>query len=146
MCRSPYAEFIMKRLISESPALKDKVIEVRSSAVFNKSSSIHPRTLKCLVEEGFDREEAEKFKPTFKRGSEKLFAEADVIIGMSEMHRIMTPKKYRSKFITLSEAAIGYYVKIPDPFVFKSDEKYNETLAVIKEYLKLFAGKLEQET
>ena len=42
VCRSPYAEFVFRRLVAQSPVLSAAGIEVSSSAVFNKSGSIFP--------------------------------------------------------------------------------------------------------
>lgn len=145
ICRSPYAEFMLKRMIEQNPVLKDKGISVCSSAVFNQSKVIHPKAVKCLLAEGFDEETVKAHQPTFKRSADKRFAEADVIIGMSKGHGLLTPKKYRSKFTTLSEAAIGYYVPVPDPFLYVKQEKYDEVMNVIKELLELYVAKLEEE-
>lgn len=64
-CRSPYAEFIFKRLVSESDVLKRNIESVTSSAVFNQSRAMHPKTYALLLEEGFTKEELDAFKPDF---------------------------------------------------------------------------------
>ena len=81
-CRSPYAEFIFKRLVSESDVLKKNIESVTSSAVFNQSRAMHPKTYALLLEEGFAKEELDAFKPDFILKDRKKFDEADVIIGM----------------------------------------------------------------
>ena len=143
ICRSPYAEFWIRKLVSESPILKDKGIEVSSSAVFNRSFKIHPKAAKCLIDEGFDPEYIYSHKPSFKFGARQKFNDADVIIGMSKMHRAMTPRKYRDKFITMSEAATGRYENIPDPFLAKSQEEYNKVMKVLRDYIVLYVKGLE---
>ncbi|MEG2450652.1 MAG: hypothetical protein RSB09_02850 [Clostridia bacterium] len=145
VCRSPYAEFVMRKLIAESDDLKDLGIEVSSSAVFNQSKEIHKKAVASLVAEGFDEKEVRAHRPTFKRSDKKRFEDADLIIGMSKVHYILTPKKYRAKFHTLSEISTGYYFNIPDPFMSTSQERYNEVMAMIREYLVLFLGELEND-
>lgn len=145
VCRSPYAEYVFRRLAEQSPVLSRAGIEVSSSAVFNKSRAIFPKAAVCLEKEGFDREYVMAHKPSFKWCDETRFRDADVIIGMSRLHRALTPRKYREKFITLSEAAEGRYTPIPDPFLYKTQEKYDEVMAVIKRYLEEYAAVLEKK-
>lgn len=134
-----------KKLINESEVLKDKSIDVKSAAVFNKSKQIFPMTENILVREGFTHDEVAAFKPSYKHGDEILFEQADIIIGMTKLHKVETPKKYRAKFITLSEIAVETYIKIPDPFLAKSQSAYDETMAIIKEFLMVFVDKLEKQ-
>ena len=145
ICRSPYAEFWIRKLVSESPILANKEIEVSSSAVFNRSFKIHPKAAKCLIDEGFDSNYVYSHKPSFKWGARKKFEDADVIIGMSKMHRAMTPRKYRNKFITMSEAATDTYTNIPDPFLAKSQEEYNKVMKVLRDYIVLYVRRLEEK-
>lgn len=107
VCRSPYCEFMLRRMIENDDLLRGRV-EVKSSAVFNKSKRIFPKAVDILKREGFDEKEILAHKPSFKTDTER-FEKADVIIGMSKMHRLLTPRRYRDKYITLSEAATGEY-------------------------------------
>ena len=104
VCRSPYAEFVFRRLVKSSPVLSAAGVEVSSSAVFNRSKVIFPKAAVSLKREGFSEREIAAFKPSFKCSAKEKFRDADVIIGMSKMHKWLTPAKYRKKFITLSEA------------------------------------------
>lgn len=144
VCRSPYAEFVFRRLVKHSPVLSAAGVEVSSSAVFNRSKVIFPKAAVSLMREGFTRQEIAAFKPSFKIGSAEKFREADVIIGMSKMHKWLTPWRFRNKFITLSEAAEGKYTPIPDPFLYKSQEEYDKVMSVIKVYLEKYAAALEE--
>ena len=72
-------------------------------------------------------------------GAEK----ADVIIGMSRMHKLLTPRKYRSKYITLSEAATDKYSPVPDPFLATSQAEYDKTMAVLKDYVEQYFLRLK---
>ena len=47
--------------------------------------------------------------------------------------------------MTLSEAATGKYVPIPDPFLYTSQNDYDRVMSVIKKYLTLYAEKLERQ-
>lgn len=144
ICRSPYCEFILRRMIDNDVDLKDRV-EVDSSAVFNKSSHIFPKAVDALVREGFSEDEVLAHIPTYKYGAMYKFADADVIIGMSKMHRFLTPKKFRDKYVTISEAATGKYAPVPDPFLAKNQEQYDRTMQVLKEYVVEYFGKLKKE-
>ena len=145
VCRSPYAEFVFRRLVAQSPVLSAAGIEVSSSAVFNKSKTIFPKAVVSLEREGFGKEEILAFRPSFKWTAPEKFRDADVIIGMSKMHRLLTPCKYRKKFMTLSYAAEGKYTPIPDPFLYKTQEEYDRVMSVIKVYLEKYAAVLEQK-
>lgn len=145
VCRSPYAEFIFKRMVDENEVLKNNISSVRSSAVFNKSKTIFGKGKISLLNEEFTEEEINKFKPTFKFSDRQLFEEADIIIGMSKAHKFLTPKKYRHKFNTLSEVAIGKTVAIPDPFLRRTQSDYDEVMDIIKTFLGLYANNLIEE-
>ena len=144
-CRSPYAEFIFKRLVSESDVLKKNIESVTSSAVFNQSRAMHPKTYALLLEEGFTKEELDAFKPDFILKDRKKFDEADVIIGMGYLQWFLLPLKKKKKYVNLSKAAIGKNINIPDPFYRKSMDFYKKTMDVIKTYLIVYAEKLEKE-
>ena len=145
VCRSPYAEFVFRRLVSSSPVLSAAGVEVSSSAVFNRSKVIFPKAAVSLRREGFSDAEIAAFEPSFKWTAKEKFRDADVIIGMSKMHKWLTPCRYRKKFLTLSEAAEGKYTPIPDPFLYKSQEEYDKVMSVIKVYLTLYAARLEEQ-
>ncbi len=145
VCRSPFAEFVFKRLIEQSPVLSDAGIEVGSSAVFNRSTKIHPKAVVSLTREGFDADYVLSHKPAYKATDKDRFEEADVIIGMCRIHKLLTPRKYKNKFVTLSEAATGKYAPIPDPFLARSQDEYDKVMSVIKKYLTLYAEKLEEQ-
>lgn len=144
VCRSPYCEFMLRRLIENDDKLKGR-ISVSSSAVFNKSKVIFPKAVDALVREGFDREEVLAHKPTFKIGARQRFEDADVIVGMSNMHKWLTPKKYRKKYVSLSQAAIGKYSPIPDPFLARNQAEYDKTMTVLKDYIMRYFDKLKAQ-
>ncbi|MEG1612946.1 MAG: hypothetical protein RR357_02140 [Clostridia bacterium] len=142
ICRSPYAEFIFKRIVDNNEILKKNITSVTSAAVFNNSKVIFDKTVTALVNEGFNRDDVILHKPCYKSQVLPRFEDADVIIGMSAIHKILTPRKYRKKFITLSEAAIGKSLKIPDPFLIKSQERYDDIMDIIKTFLDLYSKNL----
>lgn len=145
VCRSPFAEFVFRKLVSQSPVLSAAGIEVSSAAVFNRSKYIYPKAVVSLEREGFDKETILAHRPAYKGTDKQRFEDADVIIGMSRLHRALTPRKYRDKFVTLSEAATGKYTPIPDPFLYPSQNDYDRLMSVIKKFLTLYAEKLERE-
>lgn len=93
VCRSPYCEFMLRRMVENDDDLRGKV-DVCSSAVFNRSKNIFPKAVDILKREGFDEREILAHKPSFKTDKER-FEKADVIIGMSHTHKLLTPGKYR---------------------------------------------------
>lgn len=141
VCRSPYCEFMLRRMIDNEEELRGKV-DVCSSAVFNRSKSIFPKAVDVLKREGFDESEILAHKPSFKNDKER-FEKADVIIGMSHMHKLLTPRKYRKKYVTLSEAATGKYAPVPDPFLATSQKEYDKTMAVLKSYVESYFKQLK---
>ena len=144
VCRSPYAEFHLKRLVENNPVLKQNIEWVDSSAVFNRSKEIFPKTKQCLLDDGFTLEEIDKFKPSFIKDNIKPFEEADLIIGMTKSHKFWLPKKFKKKFVTLSEAAYNIYTAMPDPFMTKDMKKYKSYMEAIKVATERFADNLEK--
>lgn len=148
MCRSPYCEFMFRKMIQENPKLCDKVEVTRSSAVMTPGTAIDPLTVEALVREGFEREAAEAHVPGFmyRKADRKLFDEADVIIGMTRSHKFMILNpKWRKKFTTLSQAATGKYAAVPDPWLQRDPEKYIAEMNKIKAYLEVYRDRLEDE-
>lgn len=142
ICRSPYCEYMFKRMVKNNEFLLDKIEDVKSSAVLNLSFSIHPKTIKALISEGFDEKEISSHKPTFVWTHLKMFDQADIIIGMSKINKFLLPIRYWSKFTTLSEVATGKYKKIPDPFFRRSDTSYSKIMQEIKSYLEIYLENL----
>ena len=141
VCRSPYCEFMLRRMVENDDDLRGKV-DVCSSAVFNRSKSIFPKAVDILKREGFDEREILAHKPSFKTDKER-FEKADVIIGMSHTHKLLTPGKYRKKYVTLSEAAVGKYAPVPDPFLATSQSEYDKTMQVLKGFVTQYFSKLK---
>lgn len=145
ICRSPFAEYYLKKLVDNDDILRNNIEWIKSSAVLNKSKQIHPKAAIALQKEGFFWEEIQAHKPAFVHADRAPFVDADIIIGMSKMHKILLPRKFRKKFVTLSTLALGKYIKIPDPFLLKSQERYNEAMEPIKHYLDIFANNLKEQ-
>lgn len=141
VCRSPYCEFMLRRMIENDEDLKGRV-NVCSSAVFNRSKNIFPKAVDILKREGFDERDILAHKPSFKTDKER-FEKADVIIGMSHTHKLLTPGKYRKKYVTLSEAATGKYSPVPDPFLATSQQSYDKTMQVLKGFVTQYFSKLK---
>lgn len=103
-----------------------------------------PQSGRHSEREGFDEREILAHKPSFKTDKER-FEKADVIIGMSHTHKLLTPGKYRKKYVTLSEAAVGKYAPVPDPFLATSQSEYDKTMQVLKEYVTKYFTKLKAQ-
>lgn len=145
ICRSPFAEFYLRRKVNNDVILGDKIEWIKSSAVLNKSKKIHNKASLALQKEGFLLEEINTHKPSFYYSDKTAFNEADIIIGMSKIHKILLPKKYHKKYFTLSEVAVGKYIKIPDPFLAKTQDLYNSAMEPIKEYVDIYFNKLKKQ-
>ena len=146
ICRSPYCEYVFRRMVEEDEVLSKKVEWVKSSAVFNKSFKINRKSEKVLTDEGFDRQYVLSHKPTFKWGKgRQYFKEADIIIGMTRSNKFFLPIRFHKKFKLLSVLATGKYEPIPDPVLIKDQDKYNKAMETIKGYLIAYADKLKVE-
>lgn len=146
ICRSPFCEYVFKRIAENDEVLSRNIEWVRSSAVFNKSYHINSKAKIALLREGFSEEQIDKHVPTFKYGQGKqLFEDADIIIGMTRSNKVFLPCKYHKKFTLLSELATGIYTPIPDPVLIKDQDKYHLAMDTIKDYLLQYAKKLKTE-
>ena len=65
ICRSPYAEYLLKRKIAQDSYLSSKIEWVKSSAVMNKMRTIHPKAKCALAQKGFTLEEIALHKPSY---------------------------------------------------------------------------------
>lgn len=145
ICRSPYCEFVFRKMVENDPVLKGK-IEVKSSAVFNQMTKINDKTRKVLIEEeGLDPVTVDAHVPSYVKNDRERFDEADVIIGMTKFQKVLLPKRYKKKYITLSEAAIGKYESIPDPWLIDDYKEYLKRMLIIKNYLIKYFDKLKKD-
>lgn len=144
ICRSPYCEFVFRRMAENDPVLHGK-IEVSSSAVFNWMKEMDPKTRESLKREGFSDQELAEFEPRHWTHNVPGFRNADVIVGMTRLQKLLTPAPFRKKYVTLSEAATGTYHTIPDPYFLTDQDEYNEKMDVIKDYLQKYLDHLRQD-
>jgi protein-tyrosine-phosphatase len=135
----------MKKLVKQNPVLSQADMEITSSAVLNRSRTIFPKTAVALRREGFSDEEIYAFKPSHKSSAREKFQNADIIIGMSKAHGLLTPKQFRGKYVPLSVAASGKYKSVPDPFLSHSQKSYDRVMENLKKYLVQYTDKLEKE-
>jgi protein-tyrosine-phosphatase len=143
ICRSAYAEYIFRRMVGNSAILKDK-ISVKSAALSIMNETIDSRTKKMLMEEGFSEEKIDQHTPHYIKGNEKLFDEADLIIGFTNQHRLATPKRYKEKFQMISQIVLDKKIAIGDPYWTKTYEEFQEILNRAKELLEELKSMLEE--
>ncbi len=143
ICRSAYADFAFNKMVRDSPILSNIGLKIHSGGLQFKNLEIDPRTVGVLVKEGFDEAEIKKHIPRYKKDYPEMLEEADLIVGMSHTHKLLTPKTYRDKFIQISKWAIGERVDIADPYFVKTDKEYTKLLAQVKAYLEIIRKKLE---
>ncbi len=144
ICRSPYCEFVFRRMCENDPDLAARVEWVKSGAVFHQCKNLHPKAKAALEAEGFAPEILDKHSPAYWRRFPERFEQADIIIGMTRWHKYFIPKKWRGKYVDLAELATGTYTPVPDPFLAKTQEKYNEVMRVLDKYLTMVADKIRQ--
>lgn len=144
ICRSPYCEFVFRRMCENDPDLAARVEWVKSGAVFHQCKNLHPKAKAALEAEGFAPEILDKHSPAYWRRFPERFEQADIIIGMTRWHKYFIPKKWRGKYVDLAELATGTYTPVPDPFLAKTQEKYNEVMRVLDKYLTMVADKIKQ--
>jgi len=140
VCRSPYGEYTLKRLIEKSPVLKN-IVEVKSGGVINRSKKIFDKTRVLMLSEGWTEDQIAGHVPAFKRNFPERFDDADIIIGMSKIQKLFCP--HRSKFITLSQAADDNYRRIRDPWLEKNQENFNQIMYQIRDFMPMLINKLE---
>ncbi len=146
ICRSPYCEYVFRRIVENDEILKENIEWVKSSAVFNKSRVINSKAILALRREGFEEDYILAHRPTYKWGKgRKYFEEADIIIGMTRSNAYFLPRKYRGKFVLLSQLASGEYRPIPDPVLIKDQNKYYAAMDEIKNYLVEYAKILKDK-
>lgn len=143
ICRSPYCEYLFRRMVQEDPEVRDKVT-VCSAGVFNQMPEMDPKTRKSLLREGFSGPELDAFQPRLWIRAVPDFKSADVIVGMTRLQKLLTPWPFRKKYITLTEAATGKYHTIPDPYFLTDQDEYDARMAVIKGYLEQYFQKVKQ--
>ena len=144
ICRSPYCEFVFRRMCENDPDLAARVEWVKSGAVFHQCKNLHPKSKAALEAEGFAPEFLDKHSPAYWRRFPERFEQADIIIGMTRWHKYFIPKKWRGKYVDLAELATGTYTPVPDPFLANTQEKYNEVMRVLDKYLVMVADKIKQ--
>ena len=144
VCRSPYCEYMFRRMVENDPELKGKN-RVRSSAVLNQMKEIDEKTRKSLRREGFSDQEIDLHRPGVWYRDRDKFKDADIIIGMTRFQKFLCPFPYRKKFTTLSEAATGKYHSIPDPWLIEDMDRYYAEMDKIKGYLLQYFEKLKQK-
>ena len=143
ICRSPFCEMVMKKMVANDEKLSLSIEKISSAAVLNQSFKIHPKAVLALRREGISDEEIFAHKPRFKWAAWKDFKEADLIIGMNKANKVFTPIFFQKKFKTLSEVATGEDVFIPDPWLMKDINEYYKVMDVIKGYLVKFVANLK---
>jgi protein-tyrosine-phosphatase len=141
ICRSPYAEYLFGRMVSEDAVLSRRIEWVKSGGVSFMLPRISKKAKFHLVREGFSPEAIDRHRPRMWLFAFNRFAEADLIIGMTKLQGWLLPWWWRGKYVTLSEAATGSYTPIPDPALMGPRE-YDAAMRVIKEYLQKLKDRL----
>jgi len=110
-CRSPMAEGIMNYLVKAN----NMDIMVKSAGVFAVDGDrVSTNAIKAMKNKGID---ISNYKSTFLH--EELINEADIILTMSNSHRVEILRRYpqaKGKTYQINEYALGKNKDISDPF------------------------------
>lgn len=143
ICRSPYCEYVFRRMCESDGELSAKIAWVQSGAVFHQCKQLHPKAKRALSGIGFSEEELAKHRPAYVRRYPSRFEEADIIVGMTAWHKAFIPRKLRHKYVNLSEFAGHGYIAVPDPFLEKTQEGYDKVMRIIDGYLQEGAERIK---
>ncbi|OLS23584.1 MAG: hypothetical protein HeimC3_23960 [Candidatus Heimdallarchaeota archaeon LC_3] len=140
--RSPYGEFIAKKIVSELKKMQliKEELSFKSGVVTYQNGSIHPLTEKFLIEDGINKNQTNRHQARLVDNYPEYFSETKLFIAMTNEHRkILNKKGYLNNYL-LSEVANKGQEEILDPYLYPEIEE--EIFANIKEYTKRFIYEL----
>ncbi len=146
ICRSPYAEFKFKQLLSNSHIRKKDQITVSSAGfIYQDRIKIYYNTKKALMEEKINEKSINLHTPrVFSDYSTKKLENAALIVMSSEHRDLEMEERFRKKAILLSALATeGEEIDIPDPYMIDDYYEYKKILEKIKGYLLVIIKKME---
>ena len=138
-CRSPMAQVIFRKLVSNDPSLKSAGIEVESAGTGVGLDSATPEAIACMAEYGLD---LNGHQP--KSIDSHLVQWADLVLVMESRHRDMVLASFpqaEKKIHLLSEYA-GESGDVPDPYL-QGIAIYRKCAATLQSLLKNLAEKLK---
>lgn len=137
-CRSPMAQVIFRRLVSNDPSLKSSGIEVESAGTGAGLDSATPEAIECMAEYGLN---LNGHQPKSIDGH--IVQWADLVLVMESRHKDIALSRFpqaEKKTHLLSEY-VGESGDIPDPYL-QGIEIYRECAARLQSLLKNLAEKL----
>lgn len=130
--RSPYAELLFEKLISEEDSLRNK-IQVESGGVVYRNRMISEESASMLIKEGVSKERINQFSPRYHDDYPDMFKEADLTLVMERSHLKYIPKKYKEKAFLFLDFVYGSTIgDVPDPYF---DPPFERAYTMIKEAL-----------
>lgn len=137
ICRSPMAEMMMKKLVSDR-GLDDQIqVLSRSTSTYDLGNSPHPGTINELK-----RQQVPIFEHQAQQISETDFDQADLIIGMDRQNildlRQMAPSRDQAK-IHLAYEVLNKDLEVQDPWY---DHKFDRTYRQLAELLPVWLEKV----
>ena len=145
ICRSPYAEMMFEKLISESSLISKDRFKIQSGGfIDNKKINLHGHSRQALLDDGVPEDRVNRFQTRHMRFYKDDLAAADVLIVMSKDNADLVNQKYRDKVVHLSEIALdGVVEDIKDPVLIQDYNEYKQKTNRIKEMLIKLIEKLE---
>lgn len=129
--RSPYVEYIMKRVISEKYSDMDPNVEIQSMGILYPNVKMNYLTERYLLEEGFSEKEIENHIPRYWEDYPDIHENASIFITMTGEQAQYLNYYYPGKAFMLSYVANETFENIIDPAVHRSDAK--KLFAIMKE-------------
>jgi len=131
--RSPYAELLFEKLISDENSLSHE-IQVESGGVVYRNRMISEESALMLMKEGVSRERISQFSPRYHHDYPDMFKKADLTLVMERSHLQYIPKNYKEKSFLFLDFVYGRTIgDVPDPYF---DPPFERAYNMIKEALK----------
>jgi protein-tyrosine-phosphatase len=137
-CRSPMAQVIFRKLVSNDPSLQSAGIEVESAGTGVGLDYATPEAIECMAEYGLN---LNGHQP--KSITSHLVQWADLVLVMESRHRDMLLSRFpqAGKKTHLLSEYVGESGDVPDPYL-QGIEIYRKCAATLQSMLKNLAEKL----
>ena len=138
-CRSPMAQVIFKKLVSNDPSLLSAGIEVDSAGTGVGLDSATPEAIECMAEYDLD---LNGHQP--KTIDSNLADWADLVLVMESRHKEAVLSRFpnAAKKTHLLSEYVGGSGGVPDPYL-QGIEVYQKCAATLQSLLKKLAEKLK---
>jgi tetratricopeptide (TPR) repeat protein len=138
--RSPYIEYIIKRMIENDFPELNELITVRSMGILYPNVKMNQLTEKYLLKDDFSEKEIEKHIPKYWEDYPEIHENASIFITTTGEQAQYLNFYYPGKAFMLSYVAEEKFENIIDPAVHRADAE--ELFRIMKDFSKKFVKKL----